>query len=209
MNEKDFSFLKIEHYSGHPEVKKAAELLVDAYAEERHFIKDRKSWIRAARKLIASLWIRDEDMFRFSTKKDYFSKGRRKQVWLTPRTLKLFKTMESLGWVGKVIAAVPPQYSKKHRGGLAAVYCRKKTFKDLLSSLAVQDIELDEDLPLVTLTDDEGNYKELTEGYLSTESYSNTVSILNRHYQLLRDSDVRDSKGALLALEKLRYRRRY
>ena len=209
MNEKDVSFLKIEHYSDHPEVRTAAEILVNGYARNMQFIKGRDSWNKAARKLIASLWVRDEDMFRFSTKKDYYSRGNRKQVWLTSKTLKLFKTMESLDWVTKEIAAVPPKYSKKHSGGLAAVYSRTTRFKELLSAIAIQDIELDDDLPLVTLTDDEGNYKELTNGYLSTESYSNTVDILNRHYQLLRDSDVRDAKGALLALDKLRYRRRF
>lgn len=209
MNEKDATFLKIEHYSDHPEVRTAAEILVNGYARNMQFIKGRDSWIKAARKLIASLWVRDEDMFRFSTRKDYFSRGNRKQVWLTPKTLKLFKTMESLDWVTKEIAAVPPKYSKKHSGGLAAVYSRTTRFKELLSAIAIQDIELDDDLPLVTLTDDEGNYKELTNGYLSTESYSNTVDILNRHYQLLRDSDVRDSKGTLLTLERLRYRRRF
>jgi hypothetical protein len=34
MNLKDTTFLRIEHYSGHPEVKAAADVLVNKYAEE-------------------------------------------------------------------------------------------------------------------------------------------------------------------------------
>ena len=69
MNLKDTTFLRIEHYSGHSEVIAAAEVLVNKYAEEMEFIKGRPKWISAARKLIASLWIRDDDLFRFWHKK--------------------------------------------------------------------------------------------------------------------------------------------
>ena len=56
-------------------------------------------------------------MFRFGTKKDYFSAGSRKQVWLTPKTLQLFKAMLDLGWVSKAYDAIPPEYAKKQQGG--------------------------------------------------------------------------------------------
>jgi hypothetical protein len=83
----EIAFLKIELYSGHPEVVAAAEVLVAHIASQKDFLKDRNGWSRAARKLIASLWMREGDLLRFSTKKDYFSAGSRKQVWLTPKTL--------------------------------------------------------------------------------------------------------------------------
>ena len=72
---KDFTYLRIEHYSGHSEVKAAADILVDHVASGKSFLKDRPGWIKAARKLVASLWMREGDMFRFGTKKDYFSAG--------------------------------------------------------------------------------------------------------------------------------------
>ena len=38
MSLKDTTFLRVEHYSGHPEVKAAADVLVNKYAEEMDFI---------------------------------------------------------------------------------------------------------------------------------------------------------------------------
>ena len=117
MQLKDFTYLRIEHYSGHPEVKAAADILVDHIASGKSFLKDKPGWTKAARKLVASLWMREGDMFRFGTKKDYFSTGSRKQVWLTPKTLQLFKAMLDLGWVSKAYDAIPPEYAKKQQGG--------------------------------------------------------------------------------------------
>ena len=135
MSLKDTTFLRIEHYSGHSEVIAAAEVLVNKYAEEMDFIQGRPKWISAARKLIASLWIRDDDLFRFGTKKDYFSKGKRKQVWMTSRTLKLFKAMETLGWLVKFQSEIRPQYSTKAIGGMTSVYQREPKFIQLLNAL--------------------------------------------------------------------------
>ena len=70
MQLKDFTYLRIEHYSGHPEVRAAADILVDHVASGKRFLKDRSGWTKAARKLVASLWMREGDMFRFGTKKD-------------------------------------------------------------------------------------------------------------------------------------------
>lgn len=209
MSDKTVTFLSIEHYSGHPEVKAAAELLVDKYAESLQFIKTRQQWIMAARKLIASLWMREGDLFRFSTKKDYFSTGSRKQVWMTPKTLKLFKTMLELEWVVKVQSAIPPQYSKKSKGGMAAIYCRRLSFRQLMNTLTEADVQLDESLPLVTLTGVDDQYVELPEAYIATESHRNTVNALNMHYALLEISKLMDANGNPLSLTKLRYRRRF
>ena len=102
MDFKGTTYLRIEHYSGHPEVKLVADTLVSKYAAHRTFIKGREKWVSSARKIVASLYVREDDLFRFSTKKDYFSKGKRKQVWMTPRTLRLFNLMVELGWEIKI-----------------------------------------------------------------------------------------------------------
>lgn len=209
MESRDITYLRIEHYSGHPEVAAAAELLVDKYAESVKYIRKRNEWINAAKKLIASLWIREGDKFRFSTKKDYFSKGNRKQVWLTPKTLKLFKTMLALDWIVKVQEAIPPKYSNKATGGMATIYCRRKVFKDLLKSIIEQDIELDEEMPLVTLTNKNGQYVDLPDRYLTTDSYKSTVDILNKHYQLLKSCVLKDINNNSMSASVIRYRRRF
>ena len=191
MQLKNFTYLRIEHYSGHPEVKAAADILVDHVASGKSFLKDRPGWIKAARKLVASLWMREGDMFRFGTKKDYFSAGSRKQVWLTPKTLQLFKAMLDLGWVSKAYEAIPPEYAKKQQGGLVTIYCRSLNFRNLLMSLKVEDVEVDNDIPLVELKDYEGVLLPLPAKYIESESYRKTVAVLQRHYQLLVTSDVK------------------
>jgi len=209
MDFKEMTYLRIEHYSGHPEVKAAAEVLVNKYAEECSFIKGRAKWISAARKLIASLWIRDDDFFRFGTKKDYFSKGNRKQVWMTSRTLKLFKAMETLGWLVKVQQEIRPKYSTKAKGGMTSVYQRQSKFIQLLESLTEQDVKLDIELPLVTLCDEDNQYIELPEQYLQSDSYQRTATTLNSHYELLSRSSIANKEGKPLSISMLRYRRRF
>jgi hypothetical protein len=209
MDFKDVTYLRIEHYSNHLEVKAAADILVEKYAETKQFIKARPKWVLSARKLIASLWVRNEDLFRFSTKKDYFSGVNRKQVWLTPKTLKLFKLMLSLGWIVKVKSEIRPIASKKQKGGLAAIYQRQDSFKQLLNSLIESNIQLDEEVPLVTITDENNQYMNLDEKYLQTESYQRTVTILNNHYELLKGTQIKDKKGNPLSNDILRYRRKF
>ena len=41
MDFKDVTYLRIEHYSNHPEVKAAADILVEKYAETKQFVKSR------------------------------------------------------------------------------------------------------------------------------------------------------------------------
>jgi hypothetical protein len=189
---KDITYLRIEHYSGHAEVIKAAEILLEQY--KRHVkqerLNDLPSWTSAARKLIASLWIREDDSFRFGTKNEYFNSRKRKQVWLTSKTLKLFKAALNLGWIVQKQSAVPPRYSKKSDGGLAAVYTRTPAFLQLLKSLSVDDVEVDKDLPWVQLKDNEGNILSLPSGYLESESYRRTVSVLQSQYTLLLSTNI-------------------
>jgi len=191
-NATDVTYLKIEHYSGHPEVIKAAEVLLEQYKRDakQERLNDLPSWTSAARKLIASLWIREDDSFRFGTKNEYFNSRNRQQVWLTSKTLKLFNTARKLGWVVETQAAVPPRYSKKSDGGLAAVYTRTPAFLQLLKSLSVDDVEVDADLPWVQLKDNEGNILSLPSGYLESESYRRTVSVLQSQYTLLLSTNI-------------------
>ena len=190
MQLKDITYLRIEHYSGHTEVRAAADILVDHVASGKSFLKDRPGWIKAARKLIASLWMRDGDMFRFGTNKNYFSAGKRQQVWLTKKTLFLFNAMVELEWVVKAYDAIPPKYSKKRQGGVAAIYSRRKTFTDLMVSLTEVSIEVDNEIDLVELRDNEGVLLPLPAKYLTSDSYLRTIDVLTRHYNLLINSYI-------------------
>ena len=73
----DVSYLRIEAYSEHPEVVDMADLLVESYLSSKTR-KNPKKYVRPARKLIASLWLRDGDLFRFSTKTSHFGTAKRK-----------------------------------------------------------------------------------------------------------------------------------
>ena len=213
MQLKDFTYLRIEHYSGHPEVKAAAEILVDHVASGKRFLKDRPGWIKAARKLIASLWMREGDMFRFGTNKNYFSAGKRQQVWLTKKTLALFNAMVELEWVVKAYDAIPPKYAKKPQGGVTAIYSRRKTFTDLMVSLTEDDIEVDNEVALVELRDSEGVLLPLPANYLTSDSYRRTVDVLQRHFNLLINSNISkdgsSSSSSKLDNRLLKYQRKW
>ena len=112
MNNTETTFLRIEHYSDHPEVNHAAQLLVSRLKDQRT-IRGEAKYIAAAKKLIASIYIRNESHFRMSTKKEYYSTKRRKQVWLTQKTLTLFNAMRDLEMVEIVQDAIPPMKMKR------------------------------------------------------------------------------------------------
>ena len=194
----NFTYLRIEHYAGYAEVIKAAEALLEQYKRDtnKKRLNDLSSWTSSARKLIASLWIREDDCFRFGTKNEYFNSRNRKQVWLTSKTLKLFKTARKQGWIVETQPAVPPRYSKKSDGGLAAVYTRTPTFLQLLQSLSVDAVEADKDLPWVQLKDNEGNILDLPSGYLESESYRRTVSVLQSQNTFLLSTNICKLKGS-------------
>ena len=206
----DVFYLQIECYSGHPEVKATAEVLVEYVASKKQFIKARQQWTMAARKLIASLGMREDDLFRFGTKKEYFSGKTRKQVWLTPKTLELFNAMRDLDWIRIVKKAIPPKYSTKAEGGMTSIYERTDVFLNQLKNVTEEDYELDNTLPLVTLSDPATEqYLPLPEQYESSAQYRHTVAVLNAHYELLQASDLRSKDNKPLGLNKLRYRRRF
>ena len=143
MNNTETTFLRIEHYSDHPEVQHAAQLLVSRLKDLRT-IRGEAKYVAAAKKLIASIYIRDELLFRMSTKKEYYSTTKRKQVWLTQKTLTLFNVMKELEMVEIVQDAIPPMKMKKDRfgRGLTAIYAATSAFYDLLSNVTTEDIVL-------------------------------------------------------------------
>jgi len=206
----NITYLRIESYSDHPEVGRAAKQLVESYMVSRKRIKEKGKYLRDAKKLIASLWLRGEDdQFRFTTKTTYYSPASRKQVWMTNRVLKLFRQMIALGWITLVKEAVPPHSSKKSTGGLTAIYCRTRKFRGLLKTLSITDVVPNPDMPRVELRDENENLQELPDAYLSTTSCQATFSILEQHYALLTASDICFADGSPMPLSKLYFVRKY
>jgi hypothetical protein len=206
----NITYLRIESYSDHPEVGRAAKQLVESYMVSRIRVKETGKYLRDAKKLIASLWLRGEDdQFRFTTKTTYYSPASRKQVWMTNRVLKLFRQMIALGWIALVKEAVPPHSSKKSTGGLTAIYCRTRKFRDLLKTLSITDVVPNPDMPRVELRDENENLQELPDAYLSTTSCQATFSILEQHYALLTASDICFADGSPMPLSKLYFVRKY
>ena len=206
----NITYLRIESYSDHPEVGRAAKQLVESYMVSRIRVKETGKYLRDAKKLIASLWLRGEDdQFRFTTKTTYYSPASRKQVWMTNRVLKLFRQMIALGWIALVKEAVPPHSSKKSTGGLTAIYCRTRKFRDLLKTLSITDVVPNPDMPRVELRDENENLQELPDAYLSTISCQATFSILEQHYALLTASDICFADGSPMPLSKLYFVRKY
>ena len=207
MNLVSVTYLQIESYSNHPEVAKAARILVDSYFAGKHLKRDEAKLFRDAKKLVASLWIRNTDMFRFTTKKDSFTAGKRKQVWMTNRTLKLFKVAEGLGWFNLVQKAMPPWHEQGVEGR-AAIYCRTLAFRKLLRGLTVNDVIPDPDLPRVELRDKDRCIRPLPVAYLQSSTYSRTVKIMEEHFELIRAS-APTLEGKPVSPAEYRYTRKF
>ena len=128
--------LRIRAYSEHPEVYQFAEYLVDDYLATKERVRDRNQYLLTARKLIASIWLVEGDLFKFTTKDEYFSKKERKQVWMTKKVLKLFRHLKSIEpkLINVVVKGVPPDVSKSGKG-LNTVYSRAFIFTQRLKSL--------------------------------------------------------------------------
>ena len=210
MSNTETTFLRIEHYSDHPEVLHAAQLLVSRLKDQRT-IREEAKYIAAAKKLIASIYIRDELLFRMSTKKEYYSTTKRKQVWLTQKTLTLFHVMKELEMVEIVQDAVPPMKMKKDRfgKGLTTVYSATSAFHDLLSNVTTKDIVFDTSAPRVELKDAEGAIAALPHTYLKSKSYEDTAKVLDSHYELLLNSNITAANGSLLPQSHLFYVRKF
>ena len=204
----EVAFLSIKWYSKHPEVYRMADQIVDSYVatkERSH----RKKYVVPARKLIASLWFHPSDWFRFSTKPDYYSKNR-KQVFLTPEVLTLFKHMRDMRpeWFSKVIKAVPPGISKTGRG-MATIYCRSFHFKQTLRMLRVEDIILDPELERITLKTDKDGFVPIPREDKETAWFQSTERALRTHSEVLSKTQMRRSDGAMLSVSDTHYCRRF
>lgn len=211
----DVEFLQIRAYSEHPEVKRAASLLVEAYFADAIRRKDESLLMRDAKKLIASLWLHPSDMFRFTTKTEYFTEKHRKQVWLTPRVLKLFKLMRDMGWVNEAVAAIPPYASIKGDGkGMATIYARSLTFNRLLKRLSIKAIDVNPDLPRLQVTIEPDDLPHLSEEVtigvdltkVKVDEYTRwIVDTLEAQWSLLKQFEFKTANGNYLPWSDLYY----
>jgi len=206
---KDVTYLRIESYSRHPEVYAFAEQLVDSYMASKTRIRDRAGYIRTARKLIASLWIRDRDLFRFTTRSENFGK-KRKQVNMSKKTLKLFNHLLTMQptMIRLVEAGIHSGITMSGKG-FASVYCRTVDFRNRLATLQVPDIIPDPDLPLIELRDADRNLMEIDEEKRDSDWFRWNVRVLEKHFALLNRSEIRNANGLQIPSLHYRYVRKF
>ncbi len=204
---REAEFLSIKAYSEHPEVYKAAEILVEEFSKTRSQVRNKDKYPRDAKKLIASIWLH-EGQFRFTTKDTYFSKGKRKQVWMTNRTLELFNCARELDWIEIVAGAIPP-YLAKNKQGLSTVYRATDEFKSLLTWLAIEDLTVNPDLPCVVRKDEDKRVIEEPESFYLTENYLRHQSLVQSHLNRLREHQARWANGQLIAPSELLLTRQF
>jgi hypothetical protein len=204
---REAEFLSIKAYSEHPEVYKAAEILVEEFSNTRSQVRNKEKYPRDAKKLIASIWLH-QGQFRFTTKDTYFSKGKRKQVWMTNRTLELFNCARELGWVEVVKGAIPP-YLAKNKQGLSAVYRATDKFKSLLGWLSTEDLTVNPDLPCVVRKDEDKRVIEEPESFYLTENYQRHQNLVQSHLNRLREHQARWANRQLIAPSELLLTRQF
>lgn len=204
---REAEFLSIKAYSEHPEVYKAAEILVDEFSKTRSQVRNKEKYPRDAKKLIASIWLHEGE-FRFTTKNTYFSKGKRKQVWMTNRTLELFNCAKELGWVEVVKGAIPP-YLAKNQQGLSTVYRATDKFKSLLTWLGIEDITVNPDLPCVVRKDEDKRVIEEPESFYLTDNYLRHQNLVQSHLNRLKEHQARWANGELIAPSELLLTRQF
>lgn len=179
----DVTFLKIESYSEHEEVYKAATILVEEFYKTRKQVRRKEKYPKDARKLIASIWFH-EGLFRFTTMKSYFSKGKRKQVWMTNRTLDLFNCARDLGWIEIIRGAIPPYLANADKG-MATIYTATDAFKLLLTHLSGKDITNNPDIPCIVRKDENKNIIEEVPDFYETPKYKKLKNLLNAQLKRL------------------------
>ena len=197
-------YLSIQCYSDHPEVYRIAELVADAMSAGKKR-SHREKYLRPARKFIASLWMHEGDLFRWSTRDEHYGKNR-KQVWLTSATLAISQRMMEMGYINDVASAIAPA-NASDGVGKAAIYCRALKFTNEMSTLTFSDVVLDPDLDRVTLRDENGKLVELSEE--DRKNTKNTVSLLEKHSQILLDEPITKSDGKLMRPMDKHYFRRF
>lgn len=203
--------LKIQSYSEHPEVRAAADILINKFYENKTRKKKVKEHTRDARKLIASLWLHKQALFKFTTMKAYFeqgAKGKRKQVWMTRRVLALFNHAMDLGWIVLHKKAIPPQLSKTGQG-FNSVYRTTEIFYQLLSSLKHEDILPDLEAPRIELKGADDVLQDIPKDYQTSDDFQATYNVLEKHYQILQASNLRLSDGKPVPLSHLFFVRKF
>jgi hypothetical protein len=203
----DVTFLSIQSYSEHPEVYAAAEMLFDNFRLGKKQVRNPKKYPRDAKKLIASLWLHD-GLFKFTTKNCHFSKGKRKQVWLTNRVLDLFKCAINIGWVELVVKAVPPDVAKDGIG-LAAIYTTTDLFKLQLTQLSNKDITLNPDLPCVVRKDKNKCVIEEDADFYETARYKKLQQMVAGHLSCLIKHEACWANGEPISQVELLLTRRF
>lgn len=196
------TFLKIESYSEHEEVYKAADILIEEFSKTRKQFRNKEKYPRDARKLIASIWLH-EGLFRFTTKDKYFSKKHRKQVWMTNKTLDLFNCARELGWIEEVAGAIPPHLAKGDKG-LSTIYQATTPFKILLTHLSQKDIIIDPDLPWLLRKNENKVVIEEPEEFYISKKYKQLKSLLERHLKRLIDHKASWEGGSPISPVELR-----
>ncbi len=204
----DVRFLEIRAYSEHPEVYRAAAILVNEFKKTRKQLRNEDKYPRDAKKLIASIWLHG-DIFRFTTKTTYFARGKRKQVWMTNRVLELFNCAVDLGWIEVIKPAIPPYASKKKYGGHATIYGVGEAFKVLLTHLSGKDIVNNPDLPCVVRRDADKRVIEEPDEFYQSQFYQDHQKLISSHLSRLLRSELRWSGGELISPTDLLLTRRY
>jgi len=208
----DVRHLQIQSYSEHPEVRDAADVLVTAFYEGKVRVRDKAKYTRDARKLIASLWLHEDVLFRFTTKKAYFemgAQGKRKQVWLTKRVLSLFNLAHQLGWIVLHKKGISPQIAKVKGKSFSSIYRTTETFYQLLSSVKQEDISPDLEVLRVELKDADGLLRPLPNNYLTSADYPEVVGILEQHYEQLAKTKLLLKTGEPVPLPHLYFIRKF
>lgn len=202
----DVEFLQIRAYSEHPEVVSAAQVLLKQYYKDSIRRKNEASMFRDAKKIIASLWLHQSDLFRFTTKTAYFSAKNRKQVWLTNGVLKLFKLMRQIGWINDAIPAIPPYASSKSDGtGVSAIYAKSLVFKSLLKNLTILDLDVNPDLTRLKVTVETDDVPDLESEHILFIDHRKhrlnkqtqwVMATLEAQWDLLKTFEIRRADGS-------------
>lgn len=203
----DVSNLRIEAYSNHPEVYAVAEWLVDSYMATKQRVRERDQYLYTARKLLASLWLRDDDLFKFTTKADNYGTGR-KQVWMSKKVKTLFMHLRDKGMV-LVKAKGRAANLTKNGQGMNTVYCRTLAFKNLFKVLTPADIIPNPDLPRIELRNSEKELMEIPDPIAATEWFIQSTDTLRTHYDLLSNANIKAVDGSPVSPSKFFYVRKF
>jgi hypothetical protein len=202
------TFLQIQSYSEHPEVYRMADLIVDSYLKGKARCHRRK-YVRAARKLVASLWGHSSSFFRFSTSAEHYG-AKRKQVWMSRVVLTLFRHMRDMDppMFNLVEAAIPPALAYDGKGK-SAVYCKSWFFTNTLKELTELDIVPDPDLPRISLKSEDDIWLPIPAEEKQAAWYTETDRILRAHSEMLYKANIRLSDGSSMPPGDWYYYRRF